>query len=350
MKILEQEYKKGFVSLEAEDIDDLWYLDQIIESGDLVKKKTERKIKQKDKSDQTTSTYKRTFHMLLEVEKTDFHEYSNVLRVAGIVKEAIEEVPTGSHHTFNIEVGSRLTVIKQKWMKYQIMRLNEASKKWTDILLCVLDRDQAFCAILKKQGHNILCKIKNNSSKRTSSDKPVEYYKEISQKIKDYDSRYKLDSIIVASPAFWKEELLNYVDEDTKKKITTATCSTAEESAVNEVLNRTEIKKILENQRVAKETKIVEKLLKEISVSGKAAYGIDETEQAVEYGAVAELMVTTKLIHKMRQEDSFSRLQKIMNTAESTEASVNIINSDNDAGRKLDSLGGIGAVLRYRIK
>lgn len=349
MKILDRDFKKGNVSVQVEDIDDLWYLSQIIEQGDLIRKKTERKIKLKNKSDQTQSSYKKTFYMLLEVDKTEFHEYSDVLRVSGIVREAVEEVTTGSHHTFNIEKGSRVDIIKEKWMKYQIMRLSEARSRWKDVLLCVLDREKAFCALLKKQGYKILFELHNSQSKKSSSAKPVDYYKELASKIDDYNTRYELDSVIVASPAFWKEELMDYMGEEVRKKIITSSCSTAEKSAINEVLNRHEIKKALENQRVAKESRLVEELLKEISDSGKAAYGIDETEKMVVMGAVSILLVTTDLIHKRRQEDSFKRIQQIMNRAESTDAQVSIINSKNQPGRKLDSLGGIAAILRYKI-
>ena len=39
----------------------------------------------------------------------------------------------------------------------------------------------------------------------------------------------------------------------------------------------------------------------------------------------------------------------MLNLVESMRGTINIISSDNDAGKKLDGLGGIGALLRYKL-
>jgi protein pelota len=45
MKIHRKDYRKGFVKLEIQNLDDLWYISTIIDEGDRVSAKTERKIK-----------------------------------------------------------------------------------------------------------------------------------------------------------------------------------------------------------------------------------------------------------------------------------------------------------------
>ncbi len=104
--------------------------------------------------------------------------------------------------------------------------------------------------------------------------KESSFYFETIKKLREYDKRYKIDNIIIASPAFWKEELLkNLKDDELKSKITSATCSSVSRNAINEVLKRNEVREILNKDRIAKEINLVEDLLVEIATNNLAAYG-----------------------------------------------------------------------------
>lgn len=350
MKILKKDLKRGDIAVQIEDLDDLWYLSQLIEVSDHVSGKTVRKIKLKDKNEQNVRIFKKTIFIKLLVDKVEFHEYSDVLRVSGVVEQGTQEVPAGSHHTFNVEPGTRITVNK-KWMKFQIDRLNESSKKWSNILLCVLDREQAFFALLQKRGHKILSELRGNVAKKVDGEITVsDFYQELIKKMGDYVSRYNISSVIVASPAFWKEELFKRIQDDKlKKKITLATCNTVKRPAIQEILARPEVKQVLKQQRITEETGLVEKLFAHISKGDLATYGLNQTEKALHKGAVSGLLLTTKYIHHARQENYFNKINNIMKLAESLGASVKIINSENTPGKKIDGLGGIAAFLRYKI-
>jgi len=52
---------------------------------------------------------------------------------------------------------------------------------------------------------------------------------------------------------------------------------------------------------------------------------------------------------KKRKFCAYRRIEKLMKQAEAMQGNVMIISSEHEAGRKLDGLGGIGAVLRYRM-
>ena len=90
-------------------------------------------------------------------------------------------------------------------------------------------------------------------------------------------------------------------------------------------------------------------LFKEISKDNLAAYGLKEVKEAVNSGAVAMLMVTDSLIQKSRQDDKYQEIEELMKVTEQIKGEVFIISSDNEAGKKLDGLGGIGAILRYKV-
>lgn len=350
MKLIYSNIKKGEVKIKVETLDDLWYLSQIIDVSDILKGKTERKIKIGKETDRSQRVFKKTIFISLKVEKTEFNKYSSVLRASGVIVEGPEEVQKGSHHTFNLEENTIFTLIKKEWLKFQIDRLKEAQIKTTNLLICVLDRENAIFAKLKKYGYKILSQIKGDvQKKRDETQKKSNFYVEVINSVEEYDKRYNFDNIIVASPAFWKEDLMKNLKNDVlKKKIILATCSSVTESAINEILKRDELKKILKKERMVKETKLVENLLLEISKNNLAVYGFNETENASLAGAAEHLLVTDSFIREAR-DNNYEKLEAIMKNTEKSKGKITIISSEHDAGKKLKGLGGIGAILRYKI-
>jgi len=351
MKQIYFDLKKGELKLKVESMDDLWCLSHVIEPGDLVRGKTVRKIKIGESDQRKVNIVKKTIFIEIRVENTEFHEYSSVLRVSGVITQGPEDISKGSYHTFNLEQGSVITIIKNQWLKFQIDKLKQASVETKKILICVLDRDDACFGLLKKQGFSLLSEIKGDVEKKADvKTRTGNFYGEVVNKLYDYVKRYKIENIILASPAFWKEDLMkNIKDDEIKKKITLATCSCSGKEAIDEVLKRPEVKNVLSQQRIAKELKLVESLLEEISKNNLAVYGLKETEKAVTAGAVEKLLVTDKLIQKTRAENKFEKIDQLMKSTESMKGTVNIIGSDNDGGKKLDGLGGIAAILRYKL-
>ncbi|MFH1063944.1 MAG: mRNA surveillance protein pelota [Candidatus Woesearchaeota archaeon] len=350
MKILN--IHKNEAKLVVENLDDLWCLSTIIDPADIVEGRTFRKIKIGGEDDRSQKIVKKPVFLKIEVEKVEFHKYSNVLRVSGKVAEGQEEIPKGSYHTFNVEEGTQLKLIKTEWFKYHKQRLEEASKeKRPDTLVCVFDREEAYIALIKQYGFEILLNLKGDVAKKADVKQPTKnFYEEIIKALQEYSTRHGVANIIVASPAFWKDELMkNLKDAELKKKIVFATCSSCDEGAINEVLRRPEVQTVLQKDRITTEIKAVEMLLSEISKEGAAAYGTDETENAANAGAVKVLLVTDALIQKERQEGDFTRINNLMKSADRSGAEIRIISSDHDGGKKLDGLGGIAAILRYKM-
>jgi len=350
MKIIHKDLKKGEIKLKIENFDDIWYLSTIIDKKDLVKGYTFRKLKIGKEGERKARVEKKRVFLTLEVEKTEYE--AELLRISGIIKQGPEDIPKASHHTFNIEENSILTIIKEKWLKYQIDKLKEASaEKTPDILICVLDREEAIFALLKRKGYEILSRIKGEVAKKDVEVKGKgSFYNEIIKLLEDYSKRHKINNIILASPAFWKEELIKQIkDEELKSKITQATCSSVDKNAINEVLKRPEIKEVLKQDRISKEMKLVEELLTEISTKEKAAYGIKEVKIAAESGAVQKLLITDTYIQKMRSKEEYEQIETLMKTADQMKGEIHVISGEHEGGKKLDGLGGIAAILRFKL-
>ena len=351
MKILNSDLKKGEVTVKIENLDDLWYLDQIAEKNDFVKGKTLRKIKIGEETERKQSVVKEPVFLKIQVEKVEFSKSSNALRISGTVKEGPEDIPLGSYHSFNVEENSIITLIKEKWMRFQLDKLEEAGKEAAKILVCVHDREEAYFALMKKYGYELLLSLKGNVAKKADiKQTESNFYKEIIEQLTEYDKRYHISKIIVASPAFWKEDLMKELnDADLSKKIILATCSSVGENAINEVLKRPETENALKQDRIAKEYKYVEELLLHIAKNDLACYGLTETSKAADAGAIRTLLITDRFIQSSRVEGKGEEIDHIMKTADNSKGDAVIVSSEHEAGKKLDGLGGIAGILRYKM-
>ena len=336
MKILKKDLKRGRVSVAVENLDDLWHLSRIIDKGDSVGSRTTRKIKATEKE-----ASRKTMFLEISVETVEFKDQG--LRLSGKTLEEREDVPVGSYHTITLVPGSAASITKE-WRQYQLKRLQQASRVQAKTLVLVLDREEAVFALLKSQGYRVLAQLKGKVAKKGVDTVASNFYRELAEKLADYAGQHKTAAVIVASPAFWKEELLEEIkDAGLKKKIVLAACSSVGLNALEEILRRPELKEALKQQRAAEESRLVESLLAEIAKDGLAAYGKKEVADAIAAGNAKHFLVTDAFISKNRQE-----AERLIKDAEAVKAEVSIVNSENEAGRKLDSLGGIAVLLRYK--
>lgn len=347
MDIINTDFRKGIVKLKVEDSDDLWYLSHLIDPGDLVKGKTTRKIKIGD--GENAKSVKKTLVLKIEAETIELTEAT--LRINGLVKEGPEDVPKDSHHSITLEKGSEFLLQKNRWMGYQKQKLEDAGKKKYNYLLCLFDREEALFALTKKSGYEILAKIQGEVEKKAkTSEIKKDFQLEIINALETYSSRYSPERIIIASPAFFKEYLLvKITSAELKKKIVTSTCSDISERSLDEVMRSPELANILKHSRARMEQLLIEELLAEINKSEKAAYGLKEVKQTVNSGAVQKLIITDNFIRRKKTDNKFAEIDALMGSVDASKGEVHVISSENEAGKKLDGLGGIAAILRYKI-
>ncbi|MBI2664720.1 mRNA surveillance protein pelota [Candidatus Woesearchaeota archaeon] len=337
MKLLKKDLKHGRLVVAVQNLDDLWHLSQVIEPGDLVSSRTTRKVKVTEKEKD-----KKTVFLELAAEAVEFKDQA--LRVNGKTTEEKEDIPKGAYHTISLEIGSTAGIAKDSWPKYQLKCIDMAARKQSRTLILVLDREEAVFALLKSKGYEILSQIKGKVAKKGVDSVTANFYRDLTTKLSDYFKRFRTDSIVVASPAFWKEDFMKeLIDESLKKRIVLATCSSVSRNAIEELLKRPELAAVLKQQRAAEESRYVEQLMVEIGKDGLAAYGKKEIGNAVAAGNVKVLLITDVFIYRNRKD-----AEELMKMAEGVKAEVVIINSENEAGGKLDSLGGVAALTRYK--
>ncbi len=346
MRIIHKDIKQGILKLRVDSGQDLWYLSSIIESGDRISGMTERKIKLgSGGADERSKVSRRSVFLKIIVEKI---EHDSSLRVSGKIIEAPEDIPKGDYHTFDIIEGTIISIEKDYWTKYSLKKLDESTvNQLANVLIVAFDREEAIFAILKAQGYETLLDLKGDVSKKDMEEKKSNFYQEIYLQLMEYDKRFLFDNIVVASPAFWKEYLLKEVkDEKLKKKIILATCSSIDDGTISEILKRPELKTLLEKDRATRELRLVEELLGKIS-RDDAVYGFDEVREKLNSGNVQSLLVSENLIFKARRESKYNALEELMNAAESLNAELYIVSSE-EAAKKLDGISGIAVIFRWK--
>lgn len=337
MEILKTDLKHGKITIKPVNMDDLWHIQQVLEIGDKVSAKTERKTTIK-RGQEVVKGDREIMVLGIEVEKINLE---NQLRLTGKIVEGPENI-THEHHTISIEPGTVLT-IEKAWENYQLERLKKAKIKKPLLFICVLDREQADFAVLKESGIEFLASIepKKAGTRSTSKEEPGGrdgFYKEIA----DYFEG-KSEYIIVAGPGFESENLLKYIkgkNPELAKKIIREHSSDVGRAGIQEVIKRS-ASTILKDTRISREAGFVEEFLKRISMKGLVIYGKSETEESVNSGTVETLLVSIEKVKEFRA---------LMEQAEKLSGQVILITSDHPLGEQFLNLGGVGGFLRFKVK
>ena len=109
------------------------------------------------------------------------------------------------------------------------------------------------------------------------------------------------------------------------------------------MLKKGTVEKLTSENRVGEEMGAIENLLEEIGKnSSKVAYGVRETQNAINLGAVGQLLI---LDTKVAGEN----MGEAMDMVENMKGEVMVISSEHEGGKQLESLGGMAAILRYEI-
>ncbi len=347
MKVLKKELRQytGEISLIPESLDDLWHLKYIIEKGDKVFALTKRRVEGATDKLRPEKAEKKTMRLGIEVEKLEFHKFSNRLRVHGVIKEGID---IGDYHTLNIETGSNISIIK-RWKKDQLERIKEAeiASRHAKVVIVTIEEGEACIGVVRQYGVEEFSSLKQSLGKGEGNNRN-QFFHELTSQVKEIAE--KVDVIILAGPGFTKEDFLEFVkkkEPTLAEKIVLEDVSSIGISGFQEVLRRGAVDRIMQASRIGRETKLMEELMKEISVNGKVTYGMDNVRYAQTMGAIQTLLITDELLRKEREENS---IDDFLREVENSRGRIVVFSTEFEPGKKLESLGGIAALLRFKIE
>ena len=344
------------MALQMENLDDLWHLYNIIEPGDLVYAQTFRRVREDEKAIRADSGEKVKMYLGIKVEGAEFHEFSNRLRIKGVIVKGPENLITlGAHHTHNIEVLSELLLKKDNWTEFQLIRIEDAvAEKETDqILITVIDERESTIALVTNVGIKIIAHLEENIPgkhfKISYLDQSVQdFFKGIRTVLLENYNAYNVCAIVVAGPGFTKEHFIKVLP-DLKIPILTETTTSADKSGIYEVIKRGAASKILGSLRVSKESELIEEVLRRLGKNQRdVSYGFSELKNIVLVNAIETLLVTD-LVLRGQSIEKRKELDELIRSVENSRGKVYIISTLHPAGEQLQALGGIAALLRFAI-
>ncbi len=346
MKILHQDTREGKIKVRIDNLDDLWHLKNMINPEDIVSAITYRREETQRDKIRSERGEKKRMRLDIEVEKVEFHEFTDRLRILGVIIEGPQD--HGSYHTLNLTEGDELTIIKE-WKDHELDRLKEAVDRSEEPLITfvALEEQDATLAIMRQYGVKEMAHLSpNRGGKMYDSEKMTreEFFEMIVKKLETIIDPG--EPLVILGPGFTKEDFFEHCKRNHPELVKNAEVIPAGEgglTGVNEVIRKGKERDALDGQRMSYENEEVEELLREIKKDGAYSYGLENVKKAVTIGAVEKLLI---LDTKVRDEEG----EKLMKKTEELGGEVVVISSTHEGGEKLEALGGSGALLRYKIE
>jgi protein pelota len=354
MRIADREDAEGRrerITVVPESLDDLWHLTYILEPGDSVSGDTTRRIQRDDDKMRDTGGQREPMWIEIEVTDVEFAKFSNRLRVGGEIVDCSREDQLGFHHTFNVEEHDEVTIGKV-WQVDQLERLEEAveAAEQPDVAIVTVEEGQAHVHTVAQYGVEERATVTGTTGKGEYARGREELFEELAAIVRRLD----VEAIILAGPGFTKQDALDYIQDnapEAAEKIQVVDTASVGDRGVHEVLKRGAVDRIQTETRISKEAELVDELMERIAEGAKVAYGIEEVAEAAEYGAVEQLLILDERLRAERagEGDWELDINDVVENVERQGGEVTVFSHEFDPGQQLSNLGGIAALLRYRL-
>jgi len=223
--------------------------------------------------------------------------------------------------------------------------------------LLVMDRKEATIGVLEGKRIEVLQKMTSGipskvraggqSSQRfhrITEGLTRDFYKRIAEEMKNvFFDNQKLKGIIIGGPIPTKDEFIDkgfLVTKLQEKILGKVDIGDTDEAGLKELVGKSQ--DLLTGQEIIHEKKILEKFFETLGEKPDLATLREEkTKKALNYGAVDMLILSKDTDKKTSKE-----LQKI---AKDMGTKIEIVSLDTEEGEQFKNLGGIGAILRFKV-
>ncbi len=355
MHIIDLDEKNGIVEIQIEDINDLFVLWNFIRPGDYLEAMTTRKIKFESGESERIK-----MRLKIQVERVSFHEFLEVLRVSGRIIEGPEKfISTGSYHTIQVKRGMKIRIVRPGGLTatdIEILKEADILSRLNPIIIIAVERDEATIGMLYGSKLRIVGDVHQHIAYKGSSNaKALKhiFFKKIAdivlQILKDEPH---IAGIIIAGPGIIKEELMEFLKARMKRniRIVLDQAGSGTVSGIYEILRRGTALRISSEMLIAQDIKDYEEFLEHLGRGDNlAVYGIEQVEQAVNWGAAEKILVNIDLVNNPDQ-GIRGRTLRILEASRKINCRVRIISRIHPLHDNIDNFGGIIAILRFRIR
>ncbi len=348
MKIISYDEAEARLKLVPQSLEDLWYVSRVAEPNDEAEGRSWRRFKSQG-TERASSGEKKPVTVRLKLDAVEFAQNSNKLRLTGPILSGHPEefVQLGEFHTLDVEIGEPLILYKKLSPLHKKL-LNEAkarSKHFKTVIVAI-DDEKCIMGLLETTGLKVVFEAGNFASKRdpdSYESLTKKFYSEIITGVKTHECKY----LIVAGPGFERENFVKYLKDkspDLFNKASMEHASSAEKTAILELLKKGLLEKIIGRQKLAQEFELLEKLKASLGRNdGMACYGEKDVHEAIEMNAVEKLLVVDEVVRKHK------KVSDLMQRADEKGAEIVIFDSHDDAGKEMEDFK-IAGLLRFKTK
>jgi protein pelota len=279
-------------------------------------------------------------------EQVEFHGFSKHVRITGPIVEGPFDI--GRHHTLDLAEGDELTVQKESFDAADRSLLEEglASRGEPRLLIACVDWGESSVVRLRGRAVESVADVNRTLAgkryKGGQGEKDRTHYIEELVKV-IVPELENAASVVVAGPGFLKEALAKRLVESVPKirsKLSIVPTAESGRPGIDELLRSGRASETLTQSVAALEAQLVERLVTALGGGHRAAVGPREVAEAVEFGATETILVGEESLRD-------PSIIHILERARTQRARVMIVRSEGVAGRRLASMGDIGAILRF---
>jgi protein pelota len=348
MRVLKKDLRGGTIKLLVENGDDLWHLRHLIQPGDLVHAVTWRREESTGDRVRAEKSERRRMYLGVEVEEVEYADFSDRLRVLGVIREGPDDVPLGTHHTLNVEEGTDVKIKKARWRTFELDRIDEAvraTRRPHVLIICVDDESAVFAAV-RQSGVERLSEVPGPGTQK-GVDRPPKGVKEtwFGELMEEMERVRAAElPVVMVGPGFTRTELLEFVRDrrpDLAARVFTEGTGQSGMVGVQEAIKRGLVSRVVEGARVDLETGVVQQLLAGIGRGdGMVTYGTEQVLAAVRAGAAETVLVTDDVVRE-------GPMVSLLEEAEALGSRVLVVSTTHDMGERLSRMGGVAALHRY---
>lgn len=347
MKVLYQNAKLGEIRLRADTLDDLWHLRHIVAPGDLVEGSTTRRDDSATSdTSKPTRGDKRRVTLGVRVEAVEFQAFADRLRLSGKIETGPGDF--GQYHTLTVEPRDDLKITKARWRLHELTRIKDAVDQTgaPKVAILSIEEGEALIAFVHTYGVREVSTVEARGSGKhyQKSSGRQEFFGDVLAEFKMSLEGQEVP-VVVVGPGFTKDDFLKVAKEKARGLFDKALVDSTAHGGhlgVQEALRRGTIARVVESHRLVEEAQLVERVFEEVAKEGKATYGPKHVKEALKAGAVETLLVADSIVRK-------PEIDLIMEVAADSKARAVVVSTEGEAGRRLEGLTGIAALLKFKV-
>ena len=353
MQLLKQSEEHWKLRIDSED--DLWVLARFAISGRSLAMLGERRdTTTAESGDRAKAAERKKMWIQLRILTTEYKTYSNILRVHGTIEQA--PVDIGSHHTHLVEVGDEIEIHSLSgFPEYDRLLLTDTmtTDKKSNVSIIVVENDEIVLFEVTRRGlrEGATWTMRGGGKRgdvRTSETVAKSFQQQVAKEILAATST-KLP-MILCGPGHARERLRNVIlSQDPLRTIRLVSTSMAGRSGANEIIRDGLADELLSEHAISKEIKLLEEVWLRLSKNGAVAYGENELSRAMNEGAIETLLVSADKIRDPEAMIEGTPVSKWIEAISDIGAELVQCSSDHDSGEQLNNMGGIIALLRYKL-